>query len=494
MTRLPSWGAAPPKRGREQLAAALLFSWFFLVITTLWLLKPIRQASLLAHLGSSELPAVRLGSVLVVALVVAAYSRLVDRLSRLQVAAGASLLFSGCIVLFWAALRIGGDALGAERPFVWSVFILVDVYSTVLVGIFWTYANDVVTREEADRLYGPIGLGGIVGGIAGGATVDGLVRTLGHVDLLLLCAALGVLGAAIAGATEHLLRPLARARGPTNEDTASMWDGARAVARSRYLLLLVCIVLGYEFAAALTDYVVSVIFERAFDDQDELAQMFGRLGWVVSGTALVVQLVIVPLLLPQKRVALLVAPIAMALGTILLLAVPTVPIAFFMSTTDRGLNYSLQQVTKETLYVPLTDVERYKSKAFIDMVVDRGGKALSALALLAILATEGTSVTLCLAVALGALAAWTLAATALGAAYTRKVAPEPAAATGRLRALRPREARGRSRRRARALRRWSGAALHARRCRGRGGPSCSRRRTRARARAWRRRRPRTERG
>jgi|GEM_PF-5463849 AAA family ATP:ADP antiporter len=494
MTTPPRRSAALPERGRERLTAALLFSWFFLVITTLWLLKPIRQASLLAHLGSSEIPAVRLGSVLVVALVVAGYSRLVDRLSRLQVAAGASLLFSGCIVLLWAALRIGGDALGAERPFVWSVFILVDVYSTVLVGIFWTYTNDVVTREQADRLYGPIGLGGIVGGIAGGATVDGLVRTLGHVDLLLLCAALGVMCAAIVGATEHLLRPAPRVRGPSTEGAASMWEGARAVGQSRYLLLLVCIVVGYEFAAALTDYVVSVIFERAFDDQDELAQMFGRLGWVVSGTALAVQLAIVPLLLPQKRVALLVAPIAMAIGTALLLAVPTVPIAFFMSTTDRGLNYSLQQVTKETLYVPLTDLERYKSKAFIDMVVDRGGKALSALALLAILATQSSSVTLSLSIALGALAVWTLAATALGAAYASKVTPERSGAAGRLPSLRPRAARGRSRRRDRALRRWPGAALHARRCRDRGAPSCSRRRTRGRARAWRRRRPRTERG
>jgi AAA family ATP:ADP antiporter len=483
-----------PRSGRERLTAALLFAWFFLVITTLWLLKPIRQASLLAHLGSAEIPAVRLGSVLVVALVVAAYSRLVDRLSRLEVAAGASLFFSGCIVLLWAALRIGGDALGAERPFVWSVFILVDVYSTVLVGIFWTYTNDVVTREQADRLYGPIGLGGIVGGVAGGATVDGLVRTLGHVDLLLICAALGVLGAAVVRATEHILRPAPRAQTRATRGAASMWEGARAVAESRYLLLLVCIVLGYEFAAALTDYVVSVIFERSFEDQDELAQMFGRLGWVVSGTALAVQLVLVPLLLPRKRVALLVAPIAMALGTILLLAVPTVAIAFFMSTTDRGLNYSLQQVTKETLYVPLTDVERYKSKAFIDMVVDRGGKALSALALLAILATQGASVTVSLAVALGALAAWALAATALGRTYASEVAPERPEATGRRTTLTRRAARGRSRRRARALRRWPGAARRARRYRGRGAPSCSHRRSRGRARAWRRRRPRTERG
>jgi len=40
----------------ERIKAARLSSWFFLVITTLWLLKPIRQASLLSHLGSGEIP------------------------------------------------------------------------------------------------------------------------------------------------------------------------------------------------------------------------------------------------------------------------------------------------------------------------------------------------------------------------------------------------------------------------------------------------------
>lgn len=409
----------------ERVKAGVLFAWFFVVITTLWLLKPIRQASLLTHLGSDELPYVRLGSVVVVAIVVAIYSRVVDRLTRIQVARGASLLFSAVLVAFWAALRLGGEALGAERSFVWAVFILVDVYSTVMVGIFWTYANDVVTREEADRLYGPIGIGGVVGGVAGGAIVDSLVRLLGHVEMLLLCAGLGVVCAAIVGWAERRLRPAPRRTdGKDQSGASSMLEGARVVLTSRYLLLIVAIVVGYEFAAAMTDYVVSVIFEGAFPDQDELAQMFGRLGWVVSSSAIAVQLLLVPVLLPHKRIALLVPPIAMALGTSLLVAFPIVSVAFFMSATDRALNYSLQQVTKETLYVPLTDVERYKSKALIDMVVDRGGKALSALVLMAILAAGASSITVSLLVALVALGLWTFAAAALGVAYARQVAKQ----------------------------------------------------------------------
>jgi ATP:ADP antiporter, AAA family len=351
------------------------------------------------------------------------YSRVVDRLSRLDVARGASLLFSGVLLLFWAALTFGGSELGSQRWFVWSVFIMVDVYSTVMVGIFWTYTNDVVHREEADKLYGPIGIGGIVGGIAGGLIVDGLVGAVGDVNIILLCAAIGVGCAGLVWVTERKLKPPPRKKEPAAEKEGLMaaFAGLRQVGKSRYLLLIVGVVLGYEFAAATTDYVVNVVFEEAYHDQTVLAEMFGRLGWIVSVTALVSQLVIVPVLLPKKRIALLVPPIAMIVATVGLAIVPLVWMAIVLSAADRGLNYSLQQVTKESLYVPLTDVEKYKAKAFIDMVVDRGAKALSSIALVVIIAFESASVTISLGVALGALALWALCAAFLGRAYKRRV-------------------------------------------------------------------------
>ena len=202
----------------------------------------------------------------------------------------------------------------------------------------------------------------------------------------------------------------------------------REVTRSRYLLLIVGIVVGYEFAAAMTDFVVSVIFERTYETKDELARMFGRLGWIVSASALACQVVIVPALLPAKRLALLIPPIGFALGTLGLAGLPSAWVAIVMSATDRGLNYSLQQVTKETMYVPLTDVQKYKAKAFIDMVVDRAGKALSALALMVIIARAGVSIPISLAVAMGALLLWLVCAHGLGRAYARHVAARDAAA------------------------------------------------------------------
>lgn len=405
----------------ERVKVALLSSWFFSCIAAMWLLKPVRTASLLMHLGAEELPYLRFGAVIAVGAVVLGYSRVVDRFSRLDVVRGASAIFAVLLIGFWLALRQGGEALGAQRWFVWAVFILVDVYSTVMVTIFWTYTNDVVSRAEADRLYGPIGVGGILGGVAGGVLVDVLVKSVGPVDLLLACAGLVALGGGLGWLTERVLAPPPRALSPAparaSERRSDALAGAREVLRSRYLLGIVAMVVAYEFAAAVTDFVINVVFERAFDSQVKIAQMYGRLGWIVSGTALASQLLIVPRLLPHKRLSLVLSPLVMLAATLALWLLPVVSVAIVLAASDRGLNYSLQQAAKESLYVPLSDAQKYKAKAFIDVFVDRAGKALSSVALLGIIAAGGVSIGACLAAAVAALSVWIYAANALGRAY-----------------------------------------------------------------------------
>jgi AAA family ATP:ADP antiporter len=393
----------------------LLSAWFFLITAALWLLKPVRTAALLTHLGSAQLPMLRLSSVLVVGLVVLGYSRVVNRLSRLQVTLGVSASFVFLILTVWCALVIGGRDIEGQPWFVWSIYCLADAYAAIMVTIFWTYTNDVVSPAAADRLYAPIGLGGILGGIAGGAFTDSLVHWIGPVHLLLACASCLAIGTALAWANETILAPAPRVLPSRPLSVAGeALEGARTVVRSEYLSWMVGIVVAYEAASALTDFVVNVILERSFQTEVELAQMYGRLGWIAGGTALVSQLIIVPAILPAKRVALLVPPLIMAVATLNLAFLPGVGMAIVMAASDRGFNYSLHQITRETLYVRLGDTERYKAKAFIDIFVDRAAKAVASVISLAVMFVSGTAISGPLMLALIALAFWTRCAQALG--------------------------------------------------------------------------------
>jgi len=380
----------------QRIKAVLLSLWFFLAVATLWLLKPVRTAELLANLGATETPYVRLASVVALALAVLIYSVVINRLSRVGLVRWSNVVFAVALFMLWLALRIWGTELGTQRPFVWLVYALVE-------------------------------LGGVLGGIAGGAFVDSLTAAIGTIDLLLISAVLLVLAAVLASVCEAVLRPPARPERPRGEDGFSTaLQGAIAVRKSRYLSLLVTIVVTYEFAATLTDFAINVIFEHNYVGETELAKMYGRLGWIVGATAMICQIFVVPVLLPRKAIALLVAPIAMTVGACGALAMPVVATAIVLAASDRGINYSVQQATKESLYVPLDDEQKYKAKAFIDMFVDRVAKSLAAFVLIAIIAIGGDTARVAVAIALVSIVVWLITAHRLGRHVRREAAKAPA--------------------------------------------------------------------
>ncbi len=397
----------------ERIKASLLSAWFFLTVATLWLLKSVRVTALLVHLGARETPYVRLAGVAAVGAAVFFYSIATSRLSRAGVVRAASAVFAVVLVAFWLAVRIFGDELASQRSFVWATYILVDVYAVVMVQIFWTYTNDVVTQEEANKLYGVIGLGGILGGAFGGAIVDAWARHIGTEHFMLVAAGLVVAAGALASITERVLAPAPREPKRFNGHLDSVLAGVQEVGKSRYLLLIVGVVIGYELTATLTDFGVNVMFEHAHLGERELAKMYGRLGWISSGVGMVAQIVLVPILLPSKRLALLLPPLALFASVVGVVILPVLATTIVMASVDRGLNYSIQQSTRESLYVPLDDTQKYKAKAFIDMFVDHAAKGVASMLLLVLIAFEA-STRATLLVSCGSMVVWLFFARRLG--------------------------------------------------------------------------------
>lgn len=414
--------AGVPRPSRVK--GALLGAWFFVAVATLWLLKPVRVASLLAHLGATETPYVRLAGVVAIAGAVGLYSTVVNRLSRIAVVRWSNALFAALLVAFFVAMHGWGAWLGQKRAFVWALYVLVELYSAILIGVFWTYANDVVTAAEADALYGFIGLGGILGGVAGGVFVDLFARALGASSLLLVCTGLVLASASLATIVERVVRP--PERHPQHRAVrgfARAVQGAREVQASPYLKLIVGIVVAYEVTATLADFGVNVVFEKTYADEATLTKMYGRLGWIVSATAVVGQLVFVPRLLPSKRTALVVPPLVMLASAAGVVVLPVIATVVVLAAADRGLNYSIQQATMESLYVPLGDAQKYRAKAFIDMFVDRAAKALAAFALIAVIQLAGESARTSLAVSFASVFAWFVSARRLGRLWSREYGP-----------------------------------------------------------------------
>ena len=410
----------------ERLKASLLSAWFFLTVAALWLLKSSRVTALLSHLGAREMPTVRLVGIVVVGACVYAYSVAAARLSRIALVRATSAALAAVVLGLWLAVRISGPALGSSRAFIWAFYILVDVYTVVMVELFWTYANDVVTPEEAERLYGVVGLGGILGGIVGGVVVDVCARAIGPDNFLVIGAAIIASIIGLASVTERVLRPPPRHLAPRNSRPASRVgttarDVVKEIAGSRYMLLLAGLVIAYELSTTLMDFGVYVVLERAHLGEEGLARVYGRIGWIAGAIAIVVQLVVVPRLLPKKRAALLFSPIVLLAITLGVMLAPVLVTALAMGSLGRGLNYSVQQSTRESLYVPLTDEQKYRAKAFIDMFVDRAAKAGASVLLLVLIALGHASPRATLFVSSIAIVGWISSAGRLGTYADRKL-------------------------------------------------------------------------
>ncbi len=411
--------------------------YFFLVIGIFWILKPMKRGVIVNYFGERPIDlwlmtlggaqAEQLGKVLnmVVAFaVVALFTWLVRRMARHYVVLVFSLLFGGLFVLFGGIV----DNIGVAGPLsVWSFYVMGDIWTTVMVPIFWALVNDINSADEAERLYGVIGLGGVVGGFVGSSIVAGLVETVGREPLLYACL---VPLAAIAGIAfwihrrEHpepqTRQPCCPDEDPVRDDSGSVFlEGARLVAGSRYLLGIAALLAIYEMTSNVVDFQLSAVIEQQIQSSTARDQAFGIIGQATSAVSILVQLFLTSYVMKRHgvKVALFFLPVALLAGTMGFLVAPTLLFVGLMSVSDNGLNYSINQSAREALYTPTSQDAKYKAKAFIDMFIQRAAKVLAVVLNLGLTAVAFLEVRWLSLVVLGLIVGWAVLIHYLGDAF-----------------------------------------------------------------------------
>ncbi|MDX1532026.1 MAG: Npt1/Npt2 family nucleotide transporter, partial [Rhodothermales bacterium] len=387
-------------RRRELPLALLMFGYFFLVITTFWILKPLKkglfiefydaegfvlalsglfQLTLLA--SQAELVAKVLNMVVAAGAVIA-FTLLARRLRR----EGLTFVFTGFFIAAFVLYTFLIDDPGGGT--VWTFYLLGDLWTTLMVATFFAFLNDSVTPEAAKRLYGLVVLGGVAGGAFGTTFLAAYIEDFPVSTWLWVSLGMSVVILGLAYAAGRLVRksppPEVTPGGvdPDRDEEApkksnAALEGARLVFRSRYLLAIVGIVGIYEIVSTLLDFQFTATVAHYLDGP-AIGQHFATVFAITNVVALVVQLFITTFVLTRFGVlaGLLVTPVVMALGSGAFLAVPALWVGSFLNTADNGFAYSINQSAREALYTPTTRDEKYKAKAFIDMFVQRFAKSL----------------------------------------------------------------------------------------------------------------------
>jgi len=424
-----------------------LSTYFFLVIAIFWVLKPIKRGLVISYFGDNPIrlagwvlsgaQAEQVGKVLnmiVAFAVVGLFTWLVRRYARHYLIVIFCGIFGALFLLFGSIIN-NIEALGDTA--VWSFYVTGDIWTTVMVATFWAFANDLNTGDQAERLYGIVGLGGVVGGFVGATFVSGLVEQMGRSTLVFACLAPTLVIGALAvwihqrecGANPEV--PCCPKEDAVLDDDQEnvFLEGGKLVLQSKYLLGIAAVLGLYEMVSNIVDFQLAVLVEEQITDAAERDAFFGLVGQATSLVSIGVQLFLTSLVMKRYsvKIALLFLPLAILGGTIGFVLLPTLAFVGFMSVSDNALNYSINQSAKETLYTPTTQDEKYKAKSFIDMFVQRAAKVASValnLGLTALVITDARW----LSVAVGVLLiAWIAVIRFLGRQYeARKNADEPA--------------------------------------------------------------------
>lgn len=373
----------------------LLFLFFFLIIAVFQILRPLKKGLFVDTYGAHLELYAKLGNIVVAALAVAVFSILYNRLSRQRLIYVLCAFFIACFVVLPPALASPGPLS------IWGFYFMGDLISTMMVAAFWAYLTDISDAEQAKRLFGAIGGGGVVGGWAGIAWARALLDRVGMGGLLLLSAVLMALVAVIIFWVERLIRRTGAFRKPARlravppesakkeSKARAAIEGARLVMRSRYLAAIVGIMAFYEIASQTIDYQFSSLSE-ALEGVAETQAFMVNVYFYANLLAVIVQVFLVSLIMRKLGVvtALMVLPVAVFSSSTAFLASPTLLVASFLNIFDNGLNYSIQQTARESLYVPTTSEEKYKARAFTNMFVQRLAKGIGIVAIIGLGAME----------------------------------------------------------------------------------------------------------
>ncbi len=366
--------------------ALALSAFFFLVIAIFWVIKPIKQGVLISYYGQDALhlfgmtfggaetaQIARFLNMVVVYGIVILFTILSRHLKRQQLVYFFCGTLSLLLIYFgWAVQRL--TALDA-----WSLYIFGDIFNSIMVVTFWAFTNDVNSPNQSKRLYGIIGLGGVIGGFVGATFVSVLVEDVGRAPLitggvigLVLIAAIAWYVNRRAGGVDH---PAATATEGQPSVNAAI-EGARLVFKSKYLLAILGILALYEVTSNIITFQYEAMAEMYVPAGPEKDAFFATVGQWIGIVSIVVQLLLRPYMLNRFGVgaALMVLPLADLILSIGFLLVPVLLVAAAMTTADNALNYSINQSSKEALYTPTSQDAKYKAKAFIDMFMQRGAK------------------------------------------------------------------------------------------------------------------------
>lgn len=450
----------------EELRALLWATAYgFFILFSYYILRAVRDDISSADRGNLQLLWTAVFFVMLGA--VPLYSWASSRFKRAVFVPLANRFFIACLLAFFGALALlPADA----RPWIDRAFyVWTSVFALFVVTVFWGFVNDCFDNDQGRRLFSFIAVGSSLGGIAGSSVTSGIAEVVPTFALLLLaCVPLeaaswcvkpmnrwlsgtdliaasgggGDAGTDDAGARGEGGPPDAGADGgdddgPSDVDpdqveeplAGDAWSGIKVVFQNRYLMGIAAFIALMTFASTILYFEQAHLVGEAISDRGERTAFYARIDIAVNVLTILFQVYLTSRIIKAIGVGLSLAiiPALTFLGFAALGAVPSLAVLVAVQVAYRAGRYGITRPAREILFTVVDREQKYKSKAFIDAAVYRGGDLASGW-IFAGLQAIGLSLGAIALAAAPVAGLWAMLGFDLGGRQDEKVAEEEAAA------------------------------------------------------------------
>ncbi|MEC9375572.1 MAG: MFS transporter [Pseudomonadota bacterium] len=401
------------------------FAFAFFLMAAWYILRPVRDA-MASDWTDTEVAILWNLNFWVSALVVAGYGFFVSRVSFRVLVPGVYAFFAASFILFYFATTGSGNVeliyvpifnigLNVDQIF----YIWVSVFSLFHISVFWSFMSDLFDKEQSNRLFAFIAAGASAGGLVGPAIPALFAENLGNDSLMLMASIVLVVPIFLVLYLERL-----KIVDLKNEEVhvdlsaekigGNPFAGFKMFFTNPYLLAIGAFIFLYTTIGSF------VYFEQknllVDYTREQRTEILAIVDLVVNILTFAIGMFATSRIVTRfgMAVTLALVPFFIAIGLAILAFAPILTIALVLQIARRAGNYAITRPAREMLFTAVDRETRFKAKPVIDIVVYRGGDAVSS-ALFATL-TDGFGLALGAMAAIGSCIAfvWTLLGRYLG--------------------------------------------------------------------------------
>jgi AAA family ATP:ADP antiporter len=380
----------------EGLRALTMLLNIFLILVCYYIIKTVREPLILttavpgwlASLGVTGPAEIKTyasaGQALMLMGFVPAYSWFASRVDRMRLVFGVTAFFVLNIVLFAVALQADVQYIGM------FFYVWVGLFSLSIIAQFWSYANDIYTKDAGNRLFPIIGVGMTLGSPVGAWIAERMFRAQMSPHLMLY------LAAALLAATAALYAA-SSVTGVSGRKTATAdapigGRGAFAlVFSSRYILLIAGLLILLNVVNTVGEFILSDMVvgsataagrnDPSFDTGAYIGAFYGNYFLWVNLLAVALQVLVAPRLIKAFGLAgVLFALPFIALGAYGVIALgASIAVVRWAKTAENSTDYSVMNTAKQLLWLPTSREEKYKAKQAVDSFFVRTGDLVAAI-------------------------------------------------------------------------------------------------------------------